>query len=75
MGWLEWIDRGLDVVKVAAGNTPIGAILHVIDAVVEKINDGISNESIIEFLKRASVSKWNSLTPDKIDRIIKILEE
>ena len=73
--WLDWLDSGLDVAKVVAGATPIGAVLTVVDAVVEKANDGISNDSVVDMLTTMSKSTWNSLDPEKVERIKAILEE
>lgn len=73
--WLDWLDKGLDVAKVVAGATPIGTVLTVVDAVVEKANDGVSNNTVIETLSKMSKSSWNSLTPEKLERIEAILNE
>lgn len=72
---LGWISKGLDVAKLLTIGTPIGAVITVIDAVVETVNDGVSNESVKSTLLSMSKSKWNNLTPDKILRINAILDE
>lgn len=75
--WLSWLDKGLDVAKVIAGATPIGAVLTVADAIVEETNtkQGINNDEVLDTLSVMMKSKWNSLTPEKIEKIRKILEE
>jgi len=77
MNWKEWLDRGLDVAKVVAGPTPIGAVLTIVDTVVdENLKDkGVNDDDVLETLSSMMKSKWNSLTPGKIERIKAILEE
>lgn len=74
MNWKDLLKQGLDVAKILAGRTPIGAILHVVDAVVESQDDGISTDSIKNFVTKSSKSKWNNLTPAKVDKINEILD-
>lgn len=77
MSFLNILDKGLDVVKHAVGLNPIGAILHILDDVIEVANknQGVKDENVLDILYKMSKSKWNKLTPGKIERIKKILEE
>lgn len=75
--WLDWLGQGLDVAKVIAGATPVGAALTVLDAVVDSTNkeSGVNNDDVIETITLMMKSNWNSLTPEKVERIKVILSE
>lgn len=74
MSWKKWLDKGLDVAKLVAGNTPVGAIITLIDAVVESTNGFISDNSVKNTLLAMSKSKFNKLTPEKLEKINDILD-
>lgn len=74
MSWRKWLDKDLDVAKLVAGNTPVGAIITVIDAVVESSNGFISDNSVKNTLFAMSKSKFNKLTPEKLEKINHILD-
>lgn len=67
--YLEWLDYGLDVAKIALSGTPAGAIVAIVDEVVENSQDSISNDSIVKTLESMAKSKGNDLTPGKIQRL------
>lgn len=71
--WLNWLDSGLDIAKVITGATPIGAMVTVVDAVVESVNDGVSNDSVIDTIEAMSKSSWNNLTPEKVEKMKALL--
>ena len=77
MSFLNVLDKGLEIAKQFVGVNPVGAVLTIIDDVVEvaNTNQGIDNENVLDVIYRMSKSKWNKLTPGKIERIKKILEE
>lgn len=75
MKYLKWLNKGLDVAKLLTIGTPIGAVISVVDAVVEKVNDGVSTQSVKNTLLSMSKSKWNNLNADKLARINSILDE
>lgn len=71
---MDWLDYGLDVAKIALSGTPAGAVVAVIDEVVENTQDSISNDSVIKTLESMAKSKGNDLTPGKIKKIEQILK-
>lgn len=75
--WLDMLEIGLDAAKILAGSNPIGAVISIADAIVETTNVkvGISDTDVMETLSTMMKSKWNSLTPEKIEKIREILEE
>ncbi|AXX87162.1 hypothetical protein AMRN_1426 [Malaciobacter marinus] len=75
MSWTNWLSKGLDVAKVIAGPTPIGAIITVADSIVdETVKDkGINNDDVIDTLQVMLKSKWNDLTPLKVELIKDII--
>lgn len=67
---------GLNIAQVVASSNPIaGLVIGTVRAVINKSNDGVSNDSVITVIKEMSLSKWNDLTPNKIIRIIAIIKE
>lgn len=75
MDFLYWLNKGLDIAKLVAGPTPIGAGIAIVDAVVNSLDDGVSTQSVKNSLVSMSKSKWNGLNPEKLDRINSILDE
>ena len=77
MNWQNWLNEGLDVAKVLAGRSPVGAVLTVVDAIVDETYEkgGINNETVLNTVTSMAKSKWNSLTPEKVEKIKTILEE
>lgn len=73
--YLTWLDKGLDVAKLLTIGTPVGAVISVIDAVVEQVGDGVSDKSVKDTIFAMSKSKWNNLNEDKLKRINAILDE
>lgn len=62
------VDAGLDMVKaVGMVTNPIaGGVLEIIDAVVEKKADGVSNDSVKKMIVHSAQSTWNSLDDQAI---------
>lgn len=75
MSLISWLDKGLDIAKVVTSGTPIGAVVTVIDSVVDEIGEGVSDKSVKEVIFSMSKSKWNKLDDEKVKRINKILDE
>lgn len=73
--YLEWLGYGLDVAKIALSGTPAGAIVAIVDEVVDNSKDVLSNDSIVKTLESMAKSKGNDLTPGKIERLKVILED
>ncbi len=63
MDWMKVLDNGLDVAKVIAGTSPIGAVLTIADAIVETKTKGvgIDNNEVIEMLEVLSKSSHNKI--------------
>lgn len=68
--WLKMITTA-----VASINPVAGLVISGINAIVEKKEDGISNDSVFEVIKAMAKSKWNSLNSDKLSRIMDIINE
>lgn len=73
----NWLSMGIDIVKTVATtiNPVAGLVVSSIQAVVQKKDDGISNESVIGVLQAMGASTWNNLDSDKIKRMTEILFE
>ena len=72
MDWLNIIDNGLDVAKLATAGTPIGAALAITDALVETKTKcvGIDNNEVIKLLESIAKSTHNKVD----DRLICIVK-
>lgn len=70
-----WLNMGLDILSTVAKtvNPVAGLVVSGIQAIVEKQDDGISNDSVITVLEEMGKSTWNNLTPNKIEQIQLIL--
>lgn len=73
----NWLKMGIDIFTTVATtvNPMAGLVISGIQAVVQKKDDGISNESVIGVLQAMGTSTWNNLDSDKIKRITEILFE
>lgn len=73
----NWFESVLDIGKIIAGPTPLGAVLHVVDAITDEANKetGVNDDDVLETLSSMMKSKWNSLTPAKIEKIKDILND
>lgn len=75
MNWLNIFGSVVDVAKNIAGATPVGAALHIVSAVVDSADNGVSNESVVTTIETMAKSSWNDLTPEKVARMKAILNE
>jgi len=71
------LDGGLDIAKmvVGASNPIAGGVIGLIDMVVEKKSDGVSNSGVMKMLESSARSTWNNLDEDKLSRIGDIIFE
>lgn len=71
----NWLKLGIDIITTVATtvNPMAGLIVSGISAVVEKRNDGISNDSVMKVIGEMGLSTWNNLTPQKIEAMNVIL--
>jgi len=71
------LDGGLDIAKmvIGASNPIAGGVIGLIDMVVEKKADGVSNNSVMKMLESTAKSTWNNLDDDKLSRIRDIIFE
>ena len=76
MNWLNIFNSVTEVAKVVAHANPIATIvISGVQAVVNKANDGIGNESVSSVVAEMAKSKWNDLDQDKLVRINNIIFE
>jgi len=73
----NWLKMGIDIVTTVATtvNPMAGLIMSGISAVVQKKDDGISNESVMGVVQSMATSTWNNLDADKVKRISEIVFE
>jgi hypothetical protein len=58
---------------VAIKNPIANLVLRALEYIIEKKQDGISNDSVIEIIKTSARSTWNDLDDEKVEAIINII--
>jgi len=75
MNWFKIAQIAFRIAKDLAGNTPIGAVIYLAEKIVGAYGSGFNNDNTLEVIKSIGKSRWNNLTPEKIEQINKILKE
>lgn len=73
-GLSKFFANGLDLAAAIMSKTPIASlVIGAIKAIVAKVDDGISNKSVIEVVKEMAKSTWNDLSEEKVVYIAEIV--
>lgn len=54
-------------------NPILGGVVKIIDAVVEKKADGVSNEALMTMVEHSAKSAWNNLDAEKVGKIAAVV--
>ena len=73
-GLSKYFNMGLSIAEMVFSKNPIaGLVIGTVRAVVDKQDDGISNESVIKTVEEMAKSTWNDLSDEKVVYIAKIV--
>ena len=73
-GLSKYFNMGLSIASMVFSKNPIASlVIGTVKAVVDKQDDGISNESVVKTVEEMAKSTWNDLSEEKVVYIAKIV--
>ena len=73
-GLSKYFNMGLSIAQMVFSKNPIASlVIGTVKAVVDKQDDGISNESVIATVEEMAKSTWNDLSDEKVVHIAKVV--
>lgn len=74
-GLSKYFNMGLSIAEMVFSKNPIaGLVIGTVRAVVDKQDDGISNESVIKTVEEMAKSTWNDLSDEKVVHIAEVIK-
>lgn len=69
------VKGALEIAEMVSIKNPIAfLVIKAIRGIVEKKNDGISNDSVIDIVRESAKSTWNDLDVEKVEQITEIIK-